>query len=49
MPNGYIDAMRIFTNLLKPAFAHLRERGHVSVIYVDDKFHKISYIYGMLN
>ena len=36
MPNGYIDAMRIFTKILKPAFSHLREEGHTSIIYVDD-------------
>ncbi len=38
MPNGYCDAMRIFTKLLKPAFSNLRERGFESVIYVDDSF-----------
>ena len=36
MPNGYCDAMRIFTKLLKPVFATLREEGYESVIYVDD-------------
>ena len=36
MPNGYKDAMRVFTKLLKPVFSHLREMGYVSVIYVDD-------------
>ena len=36
MPNGYKDAMRVFTKLLKPVFSHLRELGYVSVIYVDD-------------
>ena len=36
MPNGYVDAMRIFTKLLKPAFSTLREEGYESVIYVDD-------------
>lgn len=38
MPNGYNDAMRVFTKVLKPAFASLREEGHMSVIYVDDTF-----------
>ena len=38
MPNGYCDAMRIFTKLLKPVFATLREKGFESVIYVDDSF-----------
>ena len=36
MPNGYVDAMRVFTKLLKPAFSTLRDLGHESVIYVDD-------------
>ena len=36
MPNGYVDAMRIFGKILKPVFAYLREQGYVSVIYVDD-------------
>ena len=36
MPNGYCDAMRVFTKLLKPPFAALRENGHESVIFVDD-------------
>ena len=36
MPNGYRDAMRVFTKLLKPVFAYLRELGFESVIYVDD-------------
>ena len=36
MPNGYKDAMRVFTKLLKPVFSHLREQGYESVIYVDD-------------
>ena len=36
MPNGYCDAMRIFTKILKPVFASLREMGYESVVYVDD-------------
>ena len=36
MPNGYVDAMRVFTKLLKPVFSTLREMGFESVIYVDD-------------
>ena len=31
-----MDAMRVFTKLLKPVFATLREQGYESVIYVDD-------------
>ena len=37
MPNGYSDAMRIFTKILKP-FKVLREQGHLSVVYVDDVY-----------
>ena len=38
MPNGYNDAMRVFTKFLKVPFSKLREMGHLSVIYVDDSF-----------
>ena len=38
MPNGYSDAMRIFTKILKPVFGHLRNQGHISVIFVDDSY-----------
>ena len=38
MPNGYCDAMRVFTKLLKPMFSTLREMNYESVIYVDDSF-----------
>ena len=38
MPNGYSDAMRIFTKILKPVFEHLRREGHLSVIFVDDSY-----------
>ena len=36
MPNGYLDARRVFTKILKPLFSCLRESDHSSVIYVDD-------------
>ena len=36
MPNGYIDAMRIFNKLLKPVFASLHELEYESSVYVDD-------------
>ena len=36
MPNGYKDAMRVFTKLMKPVFSNLREKGYMSIIYVDD-------------
>ena len=38
MPNDYSDAMRIFTKILKPVFGHLRNQGHISVIFVDDSY-----------
>ena len=38
MSNGYADATRIFTNILKPPFSLLRKLGHQSVVYVDDTF-----------
>lgn len=40
MPNGYIDAMRVFTKVLKPIFSRLRKLGHPSIIYVDDSLLK---------
>ena len=36
LPNGYSDAMRIFSKLLKPVFGHLRMLGYLSVSYVDE-------------
>ena len=36
MPNGYLDAMRVLTKILKPPFSCLREQGHSSVICADD-------------
>ena len=38
MPNGYSDTMRIFTKILKSVFGHLRQEGHLSVIFVDDSY-----------
>ena len=38
MPNGYSDAMHIFTKILKPPFKVLRDEGHLSVVYVDDVY-----------
>ena len=38
MPNGYADAVRVFTKILKPPFALLTEFGHLSVVYVDDTY-----------
>ena len=31
MPNGYKDAMRVFTKLLKPSFYYLREQGYALI------------------
>ena len=38
MPNGYGTAMRIFTKISKILFSILREKGVVSVVYVDDSY-----------
>ena len=38
MPNGYSNAMRIFTNISKPVFGHLRQEDHLSVIFFDDSY-----------
>ena len=35
-PNGYLDAMRVFTKILKPPFSYLWEQGHSPVIHIDD-------------
>lgn len=36
MPMGYGPSMRIFTKVLKPVYAYLRQMGLESVIFVDD-------------
>ena len=38
MPNGYSDAMRVFTKMLKPPFVTLRKHDFSSVIFVDDSY-----------
>ena len=38
LPQGYRDSPRIFTKCLKPVLQHLRERGLVSSIYIDDLY-----------
>ena len=35
MPNGYVPAMRLFTKI---SFSILREKGFLSVVYVDDSY-----------
>jgi len=36
LPNGLSSAPRLFTKLMKPIFAKLRQEGFVSVYYLDD-------------
>ena len=36
LPMGLATSPRVFTKLLKPVFAKLRQMGHVSSIYIDD-------------
>ena len=38
MPNGYGEAMRIFTKVMKVPFSFLRKKGLLSVIFVDDTY-----------
>ena len=38
MWNGYSEAMRAFTKLLKPPFSILRSHGYLSVVFVDDSY-----------
>ena len=38
LPNGLASAPRVFTKLLKPIYATLRQMGHVSVAYIDDSY-----------
>ena len=38
MPNGFGPAMRIFTKQLKPAFSFPRQKGYISVVFVDDTY-----------
>ena len=36
MPNGYSDAMHVFTKVSKPVYTYLMQQGYLSVIFVDD-------------
>ena len=38
LPNGYAQALRAFTKVLKKPFGFLRQRGYTSVVYVDDSY-----------
>ena len=37
-PNGLACCPRKFTKLLKPVFASLRQKGHMSTVYIDDTY-----------
>ena len=37
-PNGLSSAPRIFTKILKPVYAHLRQLGHITCGYINDSF-----------
>ena len=38
LPNGLACAPRLFTKILKPVYAMLRQRGHLNVGYIDDSY-----------
>ena len=38
MPNGYSEAMSVFTKLLKVSFGLVRQKGHLSVVFADDTY-----------
>ena len=38
MPNGYSEAMRVFTKFFKPPFSILRSHGYLSVVFVGDSY-----------
>ena len=38
LPNGMSAGPRMFTKVLKPVYAHLRQMGHVTTGYIDDTF-----------
>ena len=38
MPNGFSDAMRVFTKVSKPVYVYLRQQGYMSVIFLDDSY-----------
>ena len=38
LPNGYAQALLIFTKLLRLPFGSLRSQGHLSVVYMDDSY-----------
>lgn len=38
MPNGYLDAMKVFTKVLKSSFSYLRKMKYLPVVYVDESY-----------
>ena len=42
MLNGYSEATRVFTKLLKVPFSPLRQKGHLSVVFFDDPYLQVS-------
>ena len=38
MPNGYGPAMNIFTKVSKVPLSHLRSKGFISVVFIDDSY-----------
>ena len=38
MPNGYSEAMHIFTKMLKPLFSNLIKQDYVSVTFMDESY-----------
>ena len=38
MPNGYSDAMWVFTKILKLVYANLRQKDHLSDVFIDDLY-----------
>ena len=36
LPNGLSSGPRVFTKVLKPVYAHLRQLGHITAGYIDD-------------
>ena len=38
LPNGLASAPRVFTKLLKPVYASLRQKGHLNIGYIDDSY-----------
>ena len=38
LPNALCSAPHIFTKLLKPVYAHLHNRGYLSLGYIDDSY-----------